>query len=585
MGYVLSTLRRLYDGVFTKVKPTSSQMVTIAGLSGAQFTPGTEVYQDAKYQYATSTYGVERDLNPALIVQPLNIDDIIKTLKYAKEKKVAVAIKTGGHQYSGASSTSAPNIQLDLEKTFRGPLDRAIFRKDGKAYARTSVSWSLGEFNAWLAENKVFVPHGQCTEVHLGGHVQSGGYGQLARSFGLLGDQVLSLEIIDSDGNTKEVTKANNPDLFFAFLGGSPGNFGVLTHFTIQAHQDEDYNGSRGMKAMYFYDTKVLKRLLDILVEMSDDENFPRNYDLCISVLSSAFPLLDLCPGLDEHMAREHPEYNLEPTNGSYRRLYGKNGIIAWPRAIAVYAQWVPFESGDECDLSWFDRIKEGSEWILGNNDVNEKRYVPNHSVLPSAAPVPSAAPERFMLTYIVVTMSELTGDWIFRNVREFEKPYVKRTYTTNSRTLGQDGWAQWAVNRIDAVVRPDFNRCWLSAQLQCFGGKNSMFTRNADNGTSYSWRDTSIGCTMDCFHDPETKVRAEDWQKVNDEEAIGPNGVFSKKDRRVLWGSYGDWNLDKVWDCYYDNRAKYERLQNIRKAADPYGTFTPNPFCVKRAA
>ncbi|KAI0150348.1 FAD-binding domain-containing protein [Xylariaceae sp. FL1272] len=554
MGHALSTLRRLFEGVFNKVTPTSSPMATIAGLSGAQFVPGTDVYNDNRYQYATSTYGVERDLNPGLIVQPLNTDDIIKTLRYAKEKKVAVAIKTGGHQYSGASSTSAPNIQLDLEKTFRAPSDRAIFRKDGKAYARTSVSWSLGEFNAWLAENKVFVPHGQCTEVHLGGHVQSGGYGQLARSFGLLGDHVLSLEIIDSDGHTKEITKASNPDLFFAFLGGSPGNFGVLTHFTIQAHQDEDYNGSRGMKAMYFYDTNTLKRLLDILVEMSDDENFPRNYDLCISVLSSAFPLLDLCPGLDEHMARKHPEAR-HMTNGSYRRLYGDNGLIAWPRAIAVYAQWVPFESGDECDMSWFDRIKEGSDWILGDNDVNEKR-----------------------------SMSELTGDWIFRNVREFEKPYVKRTYSTNSRTLGKDGWAEWAVNRIDAIVRPEHNRCWLSAQLQCFGGKNSMFTRNAGNGTAYSWRDTSIGCTMDCFHDAETKVRAEDWQKVNDEEAIGPNGIFSKKDRRVLWGSYGDWNLDEVWDCYYDDRAKYERLQNIRKVADPYGTFTPNPFCVKRA-
>ncbi|KAI1774423.1 FAD-binding domain-containing protein [Hypoxylon cercidicola] len=517
-------------------------MVTISGISGNQYVPGTKDYDEIKYQYATSTYGEERDLNPGLIVQPKTKEDIVLTLKYAKEKKIAVAIKTGGHQYSGASSTGAPNIQLDLENSFRGPGDRTIFEKDGKAYARTSVSWSLGEFNAWITKSKMFVPHGQCTEVHLGGHVQTGGYGQLARSFGLFGDHVLSLEIIDTDGNFKEITKTTDPDLFWAFLGGSPGNLGVLTHFTLQVHRDQDYNGSRGMKALYFYDTKTLKRLVDILVEMSDNDNFPRNYDLCISVLSSAFPLLDLWPGLDEWMARAHPE------------LYGKDGLILWPRTIIVYAQWVPFESGDVCDMSWFDRIKEGSDWLLGDSDVEQK------------------------------PMSQLTGDWIFRNVREFEHPYVKRTYTTKSRTLAKDGWADWVVDRIDAIVRPEHNRCWLSAQLQCFGGKNSMFTRNAGNGTSYSWRDTSVGCTMDCFHTEDTKARAEDWQKVNDEEAIGPNGVFSKEDRRVLWGSYGDWNLDAVWNCYYEDRAKYEKLQQIRKVADPYGIFTPNPFCVKRA-
>src|SRR5207237_3938654 len=66
--------------------------------------------------------------------------------------------------------------------------------------------------------------------------------------FGLFGDHVLSLEIVDHDGNSKEVTKATNPELFYAILGGSPGNFGVLTHFTIEVHRDSDYNGSRGLK-------------------------------------------------------------------------------------------------------------------------------------------------------------------------------------------------------------------------------------------------------------------------------------------------------------------------------------------------
>lgn len=513
-------------------------MATIAGITGAQFTPGTNAYDSQKYQYASSSHEVDHHMNPGLIIQPRNKDDIALALQYAKAQGKAVAIRTGGHQYSGASSTSIYNIQLDLKHTFRGADDRAIFEKNGRTFVRTSVSWDLGAFNAWLTKNKVFVPHGQCTDVHLGGHVQTGGYGQLIRSFGLLGDHVVSLELMDHEGKEKEVTKANDPELFFALLGGSPGNLGVLTHFTLEVHRDADYQGARGLKALYWYDPKTVKRLLDILVEMSDDENFPRNYDLCISVLSSSFKLLDLWPDLDGKMKRDHPE------------LYGEDGLPFWPRTIIVYAQWVPFTKDDVCDMGWFERIKKGSISIHGVQEA---------------------------------PMSQLTGEWIFRNQREFEHPYVKRTYSTNSTTLAKSGWASWITERMDAIVKPEANRCWLSAQLQCIGGKYSNFTTNKDNGTAYSWRDTTLICTIDCFHEPEHKIRAEDWERGNDEEGIGPDGKFSEQDKRVLWGSYGGFDLHKNRRFYYEDEAKYERLQRVRARVDPDGLFTPNEFCVKR--
>lgn len=80
-------------------------------------------------------------------------------------------------------------------------------------------------------------------------------------------------------------------------------------------------------------------------------------------------------------------------------------------------------------------------------------------------------------------------------------------------------------------------------------------------------------------------KNAAEKWAETNDAQGLGPDGIFSKQDRRVLWGSYGSFDLDKSWQFYYDDRAKYEKLMAARKAADPDGTFTPNTFSVKRAA
>lgn len=148
-------------------------MATIKDLAGAQYTKDSLHYQDHAYQYATSSHGGNQQMEPALIIYPKNKDDISKAIRYARSKKIAVAIRTGGHQYSGASSTAAPNIQLDLRTTFQASEDRQIFEKDGETFVRTGISWSLGDFNSFLGKHGLFVPHGQCTNVHLGvGHLK-----------------------------------------------------------------------------------------------------------------------------------------------------------------------------------------------------------------------------------------------------------------------------------------------------------------------------------------------------------------------------------------------------------------------------
>ena len=137
-------------------------MATISGITGKQVTPEEDHYKDHRYQYAFSSFEHDDRIAPGLIVYPKNKYEIALALKHAKSQGVAVAIRTGGHQYCGASSTIAPNIQLDLSETFQNPEeDLGYFEQDGNAFVRTSVSWPLGDFADFLGSHKAFVPHGQ----------------------------------------------------------------------------------------------------------------------------------------------------------------------------------------------------------------------------------------------------------------------------------------------------------------------------------------------------------------------------------------------------------------------------------------
>ena len=443
------------------------------------------------------------------------------------------------------------NIQLDLSETFRD------FNYDeAKGLLRSGVSFTLDEFNHRLGAQGLFMPHGQCYHVHLGGHAQTGGYGQLTRGFGLFADHVVELEIITADCQKVIVTKETEPDLFFALLGGSPGNFGVLTHFTIKPLRDIDHPLSRGMKLVCLYDRTTLKSLLDVMVDMANDVDFPQDFDYCVTLQGGDQQLFIVNPDLDQKMKESHPE------------LYDDHRLKFQPTFLVVFAQWANTQgAGQDYDDSFFQKIIDA--------------FQRDHDIPKIVIP----------LFHCEKPLSKMTREWIFSIVREFEMPYVKRCKLTNSKTLVEDGWTEWMVDRVEDVERrhrelnlEENNKVRLSLQFQNFGGHNSGFYKNSNNGTAHSFRDSSIGVVHDCFYEGAEGLRfAKSWQERMDEEGVGPNGIFSKEDRRLFWGSFenakGGWNLKESWSLYYDSKEKFDRLSEIKRRVDPQDVFTPNAF------
>ncbi len=58
----------------------------------------------------------------------------------------------------------------------------------------------LKDLTKTLEKKGYALPHGQCPLVCIGGHGQTGGYGNLLRSFGLNGDYIQGFEIVTTDG-------------------------------------------------------------------------------------------------------------------------------------------------------------------------------------------------------------------------------------------------------------------------------------------------------------------------------------------------------------------------------------------------
>ena len=69
----------------------------------------------------------------------------------------------------------------------------------------------------------------------MGGHAGQGGFGLASRAWGLLSDQITSLEIVTADGAIRTASKTENPDLFWAATGAG-ASFGIITSFTAETH-------------------------------------------------------------------------------------------------------------------------------------------------------------------------------------------------------------------------------------------------------------------------------------------------------------------------------------------------------------
>lgn len=103
-----------------------------------------------------------------------------------------------------------------------------VSEANGKSYATLGAGALLTNIAATFNDNGVTIPHGECPRVAIGGHAQTGGFGDLLRSYGLALDHVARFDIYQADGTMVAVQRPATRDehsLYWGVLGGGPGSF------------------------------------------------------------------------------------------------------------------------------------------------------------------------------------------------------------------------------------------------------------------------------------------------------------------------------------------------------------------------
>lgn len=163
---------------------------------------------------------------PRLVVRPANSADVSSAIKFAREHQIPLAIRCGAHT---RSSNCDDGLLINLSDLKSISIDKS------RRVARVDAGLLVSDVDRATAAYGLATVLGECPSVGISGLALGGGLGRLTGQYGALCDNLISAELVTSDGRVVTVNRNENPELFWAIRGGG-GNFGVVTKFEFQLH-------------------------------------------------------------------------------------------------------------------------------------------------------------------------------------------------------------------------------------------------------------------------------------------------------------------------------------------------------------
>lgn len=194
-----------------------------ANLRGPLLQPG-----EAGYDEARRVWNGMINRRPALIARCAGASDVIQCVNFARENNVLVAVRGGGHNIGG-NAVCDDGFMIDLSSMKGLRVDPA----HRVARAEPGLTW--GQFDRETQAFGLATTGGQISTTGIAGLTLGGGWGHLARRYGLSSDNLLSVDLVTASGEFLTASATENTDLFWGVRGGG-GNFGIATSFEYQLH-------------------------------------------------------------------------------------------------------------------------------------------------------------------------------------------------------------------------------------------------------------------------------------------------------------------------------------------------------------
>src|SRR5438128_8280340 len=228
-----------------------------ANLRGRLIEPGDKDYDEARKVYNGMIHK-----KPRLIARCADVADVIRSVNFARDNDLLLAIRSGGHN-AGGLGICDDGVVIDfapMKYTRVDPAARTVTAGGG-------CTW--GDVDHATHVFGLATPSGIISTTGVGGLTLGGGMGHLTRKCGLTIDNLISADVVLADGKFIKANSEENSDLFWAIRGGG-GNFGVVTSFTFRLHPiDTVYGGP--MLYELSEAAEVMKWYRDFIPAATDD--------------------------------------------------------------------------------------------------------------------------------------------------------------------------------------------------------------------------------------------------------------------------------------------------------------------------
>jgi len=196
--------------------------------------PQSQVIPRDDGRYANAWYKVPWIKNkpqryPAAIVIAASGEDVRKTVAFAREQKLRVAVRGGGHNWNAAQLRDG-GILVDLQRL----TGRQIDVRERIMECEPVVG--LHELADSLARHGLAFPVGHCPGVPLSGFLVAGGWGWNFANWGPSAASIESMDIVTADGELRRCSESENAELFWAARGSGSGFFGIVTKYRLRLY-------------------------------------------------------------------------------------------------------------------------------------------------------------------------------------------------------------------------------------------------------------------------------------------------------------------------------------------------------------